>query len=309
MVGAGLSSREGAGCRSVCVIPPVCLLCESSSHGDLGHLPPRSEPISTVAIRQHRESAWCCTELGITAGALALVRPSLGLLVVPLALWLRSRWQGRTAASTAVLLCCLSWAVPVVPWMVRNAQAAGQFTGLGTSAGWSFFVSTRQWSGDLPVALQNPDWQVIISDHKRRLQTAWCATGSRSGARVEVLVEGTFWTDGVANALELAVTDILGRLPVRLAYLWGTADLMPGRRVSPLRPWRCIASRKPNFFFWALSVCCGCGPDEEEPSRATCSYGSLPSTWRACTWSSTLRGGIPYRLEQPCFSTRRKASS
>ncbi len=105
---------------------------------------------STPPSPRHPRVRWGVP--GVLLGALALVRPEYGavVLLVSLVVLLAHRGSGWREATWPALVLLLGAVVVVAPWTLRNAVALGRFVPVSTGGGQVLFAGTYLPSGGDP---------------------------------------------------------------------------------------------------------------------------------------------------------------
>jgi hypothetical protein len=164
---------------------------------------------------------------GVALAALTYVRPEFILLVLPIAVILVTRrhnpWRspgrwtgglGFTAAFVAAL----------VPWTIRNAIVTdGRVLPMAATSGIDLLVSADQYDGFL-------SYKLPLSDvYKYQVQEAAIAPIPRTGydADAQVRRDAKLRAAAVRLFKSLSFGEVASGLPERIAYLWGTADILP----------------------------------------------------------------------------------
>jgi hypothetical protein len=167
---------------------------------------------------------------GLALGALTYARPEYVLLVVPIAAILLASRRGSHWRSADRWSRCLTFSavfvVALVPWTIRNASVTGgRVLPMAALSGSDLLASADQYDGFITYKITLADW------HRYEAQAAAIApTPVRYDARAQVRVDDRLRSAGIRIFKSLSVGKIIGSLPKRIAYLWGTADTAPPGR-------------------------------------------------------------------------------
>jgi hypothetical protein len=125
------------------------------------------------------------------------------------------------------------------PWIIRNHSVTNRFIPI-TSGGSSesFYVSLLQYNGKISYAFTAPEWENIYKTGlaKRQIEAeekiAKGEIEERFGdlpktIQKEMLVNESYKTSVKSELEEINILKIIKSLPIRLAYLWSTADFAP----------------------------------------------------------------------------------
>jgi 4-amino-4-deoxy-L-arabinose transferase-like glycosyltransferase len=182
--------------------------------------------------------------IGILMGVLILVRPTMSLIAIPLLLSFWLPYFLKTSllsfqkifAKSFVFSCGIL--LVFAPWMIRNYSVTNHFTPLTlVTSSESLYVSSLQYKGKISYAFTVLEWQTIyLEDLSKRRSDAQEKVNKGFGnfpvnlpksVQKEMLIEESY-KNSINNELsELSFIQITKSLPIRLMYLWSTADFAP----------------------------------------------------------------------------------
>jgi hypothetical protein len=187
---------------------------------------------------------------GAALGLLTLVRPAFALLVIPLAIGLGLSGEGPQAKirAASLLLMVVGFAAVIAPWTARNYVVSEQFVPLGAGSGLALYLSAKQYAGTISIKLTPLDWSRHLAD-VRRVQSklerqarlarpppsSYLASLDRGiplATRVELALNQELSEASRRLFRRMRFRMMVGRVPRREAYLWGTADYPPLGRLS-----------------------------------------------------------------------------
>jgi 4-amino-4-deoxy-L-arabinose transferase-like glycosyltransferase len=169
--------------------------------------------------------------IGILVAAASLVRPEIALSVALLAacviVWPGAMSRGAAAKGAGVML--VAFVVALAPWAIRNYSVTDRFVPLGTASGGSLYASALQWNGTISPAFTLADFRRDIALTNKLIRPVQRRVAARhlSAAKTEVEVNSALERAARDEASELSASDIIKRLPKRLAYLWAPGDEPP----------------------------------------------------------------------------------
>lgn len=194
---------------------------------------------------QNNARIWLDLLLGIVMGVLAMMRPTTSLIVIPLilSLWIPYFFKTSSFSFKKVFAKSFVFGFGILlifaPWIIRNATITNRFIPLtvGTSPE-SLYVSLLQYNGKLSYAFTLPEWKSIYlaglakrrSEAKDLISKGNLPTNIASlpkSVQQEMLIEVSYQESVNEELKELSLLKVIKSLPIRLAYLWSTADFAP----------------------------------------------------------------------------------
>jgi hypothetical protein len=123
----------------------------------------------------------------------------------------------------------VAFVVALVPWAIRNYSVTDRFVPLGTASGGSLYASALQWNDTISPAFTLADFRrdIALTNAAIRPVQRRAAARHLSAAMTEVEINSALETAARHEASKLSVSDIIKRLPKRLAYLWAPGDEPP----------------------------------------------------------------------------------
>lgn len=180
--------------------------------------------------------------IGLVMGILAMIRPTTSLIVIPLvlSLWLPYFFKKSTLNFQKVFLKSFFFGCGLLlifaPWVIRNYSITKRFIPFTVmTSPESSYVSLLQYNGKISYAFTVPEWkEIYLAGLSERRSTADeriskgevepnIANMPKSVQR-ELLIEESYSNSAKDELKELTLSKIIKSYPVRLAYLWSTAD-------------------------------------------------------------------------------------
>jgi 4-amino-4-deoxy-L-arabinose transferase-like glycosyltransferase len=175
-----------------------------------------------LVLRYRRRPAWpLALACGFLGGYAVLVRPSLALFVVPLALAfaLSGEAAGWRVRCASVFTLGLGVFACLAPWWVRNARLSGEFVPLTTGGGTGLFTSSKLYLGELSYAMPKPEWDRHNADIFGRIQRY--DPGQGGSVVRELAVDRAMGAEGRAKLRALTPALLARGVVLRLWYMWG----------------------------------------------------------------------------------------
>jgi hypothetical protein len=128
-------------------------------------------------------------------------------------------------------LVVAAFACALLPWTLRSSTSADSFVPVAAAAGVSLYASAQQYSGEISYKFTVDDWGAF----KRASHGIEASAGNvEGGAKHEVAVDRAYRDAASKVRRQLSIGDFIKDLPVREAFLWGTADYPPPRAAAVL---------------------------------------------------------------------------
>jgi 4-amino-4-deoxy-L-arabinose transferase-like glycosyltransferase len=191
---------------------------------------------------QNDKRIWVDLMIGVVMAVLAMVRPTTSLIVIPLvlSLWLPYFFRKSTLNFQQVFLKSTLFGCGLLiifaPWVVRNYSITNRFIPFTVmTSPESLYVSLLQYNGKISYAFTVPEWKEIylagLSERRSKAEERInkgevepnLAQMPKSVQR-ELLIEESYSNSAKEELKEVSFTKIIKSLPVRLAYLWSTAN-------------------------------------------------------------------------------------
>ncbi|MEK7725303.1 MAG: glycosyltransferase family 39 protein [Acidobacteriota bacterium] len=185
---------------------------------------------------------WLDLIIGVVMGILAMVRPTTSLIVIPLVLsvWLPYFFKRSTLNFQQVFLKSFLFGCGLLlvfaPWVARNYSITKRFVPFTVmTSPESSYVSLLQYNGKISYAFTVPEWKEIylagLSERRSKADERISkgevepnlANMPKSVQR-ELLIEESYKNSAKEEFKELSLSKVAKSLPVRLAYLWSTAN-------------------------------------------------------------------------------------
>ena len=199
--------------------------------------------VAWLLIRHGRsDRAWPHAVTGVALVALTYVRPESALLAIPIALVLllgrSGPWRSIARWRPAVAFV-LAFALPLVPWTIRNASVTGgKLVPMSANSGSDLLASADQYRGiisDTITTFHAYDAQVgrLIGSPATAAHGIQASVESATPAR-QLQIDQVERTAALRSFRALPVATLLAALPKRMLYLWGVAYPAPPGRFSGL---------------------------------------------------------------------------
>lgn len=122
--------------------------------------------------------------------------------------------------------------VIVGPWAARSSVAADSFVPLGSSGGWTLWVSMEQYAGRSAYPFFREDRQYVYGrwgEANLEAERALSSPGARAPqAVIEAAADDLLYEAASQSFEEVGVLGVLEGLPERHLFLWRAADLGDG---------------------------------------------------------------------------------